>query len=236
MRISRVGNGEKRGLRDKEKRNGMGEALRKNKRSRYSTVYGEARPYAAPQKSQTYNITAKPITKGILNFKIESCQIRALSETHWARKMDAPGPPMGVDLVSHNAGVTTTTTTATATTTTTTTKTKTKTRTRTTKTQTETLRVYQIEYVIVKAANSPRPAAWILERSVDNVNFQPWQYYAPSDEECWTRYSAPPVPGRRLWKTVKYVSNHHHHHHHHQHYDHHHHDHHHHNHLHLSSP
>lgn len=27
----------------------MGEALRKNKRSRYSTVYGEARPYAAPQ-------------------------------------------------------------------------------------------------------------------------------------------------------------------------------------------
>ncbi|XP_017882648.2 laminin subunit alpha-1 [Ceratina calcarata] len=56
--------------------------------------------------------------------------------------------------------------------------------------------VYQIEYVIVKAANSPRPAAWILERSVDGDNFQPWQYYAPSDEECWTRYSVPPVIGK----------------------------------------
>ncbi|XP_035736479.1 laminin subunit alpha-1-like [Vespa mandarinia] len=59
--------------------------------------------------------------------------------------------------------------------------------------------VYQIEYVIVKAANSPRPAAWILERSIDNVNFQPWQYYAPSDQECWARYSAPPVPGKPVY-------------------------------------
>ncbi|XP_066580920.1 laminin subunit alpha-1 [Prorops nasuta] len=56
--------------------------------------------------------------------------------------------------------------------------------------------VYQIEYVIVKAANSPRPAAWILERSIDGINFQPWQYYAPSDEECWTRYSMPPLVGK----------------------------------------
>ncbi|CAD6234599.1 GSCOCG00002006001-RA-CDS, partial [Cotesia congregata] len=53
--------------------------------------------------------------------------------------------------------------------------------------------VYQIENVIVKAANSPRPAAWVLERSLDGEEFKPWQYYAPSDEECWTRYSIPPV-------------------------------------------
>ncbi|XP_076751939.1 wing blister [Xylocopa sonorina] len=59
--------------------------------------------------------------------------------------------------------------------------------------------VYQIEYVIVKAANSPRPAAWILERSIDGENFQPWQYYAPSDEECWTRYSVPPVTGKPVY-------------------------------------
>ncbi|XP_061943056.1 laminin subunit alpha lam-3 isoform X4 [Apis cerana] len=59
--------------------------------------------------------------------------------------------------------------------------------------------VYQIEYVIVKAANSPRPAAWILEKSVDGDNFQPWQYYAPSDEECWTRYSVPPVTGKPIF-------------------------------------
>ncbi|XP_077268130.1 wing blister isoform X1 [Temnothorax americanus] len=59
--------------------------------------------------------------------------------------------------------------------------------------------VYQVEYVIVKAANSPRPAAWILERSLDGENFQPWQYYAPSDGECWTRYSAPPVAGKPVY-------------------------------------
>lgn len=53
--------------------------------------------------------------------------------------------------------------------------------------------VYQIENVIVKAANSPRPAAWVLERSIDGEEFRVWQYYAPSDEECWTKYSVPPV-------------------------------------------
>ncbi|XP_048508975.1 laminin subunit alpha-1 [Athalia rosae] len=56
--------------------------------------------------------------------------------------------------------------------------------------------VYQIAYVIIKSANSPRPAAWILERSLDGNNFSPWQYYAPTDEECWTRYSVPPVRGK----------------------------------------
>ncbi|XP_046413773.1 laminin subunit alpha-1-like [Neodiprion fabricii] len=56
--------------------------------------------------------------------------------------------------------------------------------------------VYQIAYVIVKAGYSPLPAAWILERSLDGSNFFPWQYYAPTDEECWTRYSVPPVTGK----------------------------------------
>lgn len=51
----------------------------------------------------------------------------------------------------------------------------------------------------MKAANSPRPAAWILEKSIDGENFQPWQYYAPSDEECWTRYSVPPVTGKPIY-------------------------------------
>ncbi|XP_076668102.1 wing blister isoform X2 [Andrena cerasifolii] len=59
--------------------------------------------------------------------------------------------------------------------------------------------VYQVEYVIVKAANSPRPAAWILERSIDSEDFQPWQYYAPSDEECWTRFSLPPISGKPVY-------------------------------------
>ncbi|KAH0951656.1 hypothetical protein HN011_011263, partial [Eciton burchellii] len=59
--------------------------------------------------------------------------------------------------------------------------------------------VYQVEYVIVKAANSPRPAAWILEKSLDGKMYQPWQYYAPSDDECWTRYSVPPVIGKPVY-------------------------------------
>lgn len=56
-----------------------------------------------------------------------------------------------------------------------------------------------MEYVIVKAANSPRPAAWILERSLDGKIYQPWQYYAPSDDECWTRYSVLPVTGKPVY-------------------------------------
>jgi len=61
------------------------------------------------------------------------------------------------------------------------------------------VQVYQVEYVIVKAANSPRPAAWILEKSLDGKIYQPWQYYAPSDDECWTRYSVPPVTGKPFY-------------------------------------
>ncbi|KAL6255163.1 hypothetical protein P5V15_013496 [Pogonomyrmex californicus] len=58
--------------------------------------------------------------------------------------------------------------------------------------------VYQVEYVIVKAANSPRPAAWILEKSLDGENFQPWQYYAPNDVECWTRFSVPSITNKTI--------------------------------------
>nr|XP_009687092.1 PREDICTED: laminin subunit alpha-2 [Struthio camelus australis] len=55
--------------------------------------------------------------------------------------------------------------------------------------------IFQIAYVIVKAANSPRPGNWILERSLDGVNYQPWQYYAITDSECLTRYNIHPRPG-----------------------------------------
>ncbi|NXI45933.1 LAMA2 protein, partial [Galbula dea] len=55
--------------------------------------------------------------------------------------------------------------------------------------------VFQIAYVIVKAANSPRPGNWILERSLDGVSYQPWQYYAITDSECLTRYNIHPRPG-----------------------------------------
>ncbi|XP_058880004.1 laminin subunit alpha-2 isoform X3 [Acipenser ruthenus] len=55
--------------------------------------------------------------------------------------------------------------------------------------------VFQIAYVIIKAANSPRPGNWILERSMDGDTFEPWQYFAITDTECLTRFNILPRTG-----------------------------------------
>ncbi|XP_062932695.1 laminin subunit alpha-1 [Cynocephalus volans] len=55
--------------------------------------------------------------------------------------------------------------------------------------------VFQVAYVIIKAANAPRPGNWILERSLNGTTFSPWQYYAVSDTECLTRYNITPRRG-----------------------------------------
>uniref|UniRef100_A0A4W5KBC8 Laminin subunit alpha 2 n=1 Tax=Hucho hucho TaxID=62062 RepID=A0A4W5KBC8_9TELE len=55
--------------------------------------------------------------------------------------------------------------------------------------------VFQIAYMILKAANSPRPGNWVLERSLDGVTFTPWQYYAITDTECLTRFNILPRTG-----------------------------------------
>ncbi|XP_071807655.1 laminin subunit alpha-2-like isoform X1 [Asterias amurensis] len=55
--------------------------------------------------------------------------------------------------------------------------------------------VFHIAYVIIKAANSPRPGNWILERSIDGINYEPWQYYAYSDLECLRAYGIAPAVG-----------------------------------------
>uniref|UniRef100_H2ZS58 Laminin subunit alpha-1 n=1 Tax=Latimeria chalumnae TaxID=7897 RepID=H2ZS58_LATCH len=60
--------------------------------------------------------------------------------------------------------------------------------------------VFQVAYIIIKAANSPRPGNWILERSLDGVEFQPWQFYAISDTECLTRYNITPRLGPPTYK------------------------------------
>ncbi|XP_038249040.1 laminin subunit alpha-1 [Dermochelys coriacea] len=60
--------------------------------------------------------------------------------------------------------------------------------------------VFQVAYVIIKAANAPRPGNWILERSVDGTEFKPWQYYAISDTECLTRYNVTPRLGPPTYK------------------------------------
>lgn len=51
-------------------------------------------------------------------------------------------------------------------------------------------------YIIIKSAISPRPGNWILERSLDGYVYLPWQYYAISDDECWTRYRLRAKPGK----------------------------------------
>ena len=50
------------------------------------------------------------------------------------------------------------------------------------------LQIYQVAYVIIKAANSPRPGNWILERSIDGQTFKPWQYFAMTDQDCLKVY------------------------------------------------
>uniref|UniRef100_A0A8D8X2U9 Laminin subunit alpha-1 n=1 Tax=Cacopsylla melanoneura TaxID=428564 RepID=A0A8D8X2U9_9HEMI len=47
---------------------------------------------------------------------------------------------------------------------------------------------FQVTYVIMRAGISPRPGNWILERSTDGKNFKAWQFFAVSDDECWTQY------------------------------------------------
>ncbi|VDN06764.1 unnamed protein product [Thelazia callipaeda] len=54
---------------------------------------------------------------------------------------------------------------------------------------------YQVAYVIVKSAIAPRPGTWVLEKSLDGVTYQPWQYYAVSDAECMRQFGIPATIG-----------------------------------------
>ncbi|XP_042339328.1 laminin subunit alpha-1-like, partial [Plectropomus leopardus] len=42
---------------------------------------------------------------------------------------------------------------------------------------------------------------WILERSVDGVTFDPWQFYALSDSECLSHYNMTPRLGPPTYKS-----------------------------------
>lgn len=54
--------------------------------------------------------------------------------------------------------------------------------------------------------DSPRPANWILERSLDGVNYKPWVFFAESEYDCKRLYeplSNGPLTvtsGPRPWK------------------------------------
>uniref|UniRef100_A0A1I7Z4Z2 Laminin N-terminal domain-containing protein n=1 Tax=Steinernema glaseri TaxID=37863 RepID=A0A1I7Z4Z2_9BILA len=48
---------------------------------------------------------------------------------------------------------------------------------------------FHISSVWIQMANSPRPAAWVLERSTDfGKTFIPWQYFAENSAECFRRF------------------------------------------------
>ncbi|ETN73227.1 laminin EGF-like protein [Necator americanus] len=57
------------------------------------------------------------------------------------------------------------------------------------------LQEYQVAYVIIKMGNAPRPGTWVLEKSLDGVNYEPWQYYAMSDAECMRQFGVPATTG-----------------------------------------
>lgn len=63
------------------------------------------------------------------------------------------------------------------------------------------LQEYQVEYVIVKAGPSPRPGSWVLERSLDGDTWRPWQYFAVTDDECWSRFGVRPAPHNSNFQT-----------------------------------
>lgn len=52
---------------------------------------------------------------------------------------------------------------------------------------------------MLKSANSPRPASWILERSLDGVSFEAWQYFGRSDADCRQRYGMPGQNGKYVF-------------------------------------
>ena len=44
---------------------------------------------------------------------------------------------------------------------------------------------FQVAYVFITMANSPRPGVWALDKSIDNgKTWKPWQYFAGNDVEC----------------------------------------------------
>jgi len=54
--------------------------------------------------------------------------------------------------------------------------------------------------VWLKSANSPRPASWILEKSLDGINFEPWQYFGLSDADCQRRWNLSGQNGKYVFQ------------------------------------
>ncbi|VDM31174.1 unnamed protein product [Hydatigera taeniaeformis] len=48
--------------------------------------------------------------------------------------------------------------------------------------------VYQIVFILLRMGDSPRPANWILEKSIDGKVFHPWVFFAENAYQCQTLY------------------------------------------------
>lgn len=48
--------------------------------------------------------------------------------------------------------------------------------------------VYQIVFVLLRMGDSPRPANWVLEKSINGQAFQPWVFFAENAYQCYTLY------------------------------------------------
>ncbi|XP_041484164.1 laminin subunit alpha-like isoform X1 [Lytechinus variegatus] len=49
--------------------------------------------------------------------------------------------------------------------------------------------LYQVAYVLIKFANSPRPGMFVLERSRDyGETYEPWQYFAETPSDCQSEF------------------------------------------------
>jgi laminin, alpha 1/2 len=49
--------------------------------------------------------------------------------------------------------------------------------------------IYQISSISLKSAISPRPASWILEKSVDGEAYDVWQYFGANEVDCQKRFN-----------------------------------------------
>ncbi|RWS09264.1 Laminin subunit alpha-2-like protein, partial [Dinothrombium tinctorium] len=61
--------------------------------------------------------------------------------------------------------------------------------------------IYEVAYVSIRAAISPLPGNWILERSLDGVEYKPWQYYAMTNFECKRWFGLPALHGIPRYKS-----------------------------------
>ncbi|CAD6189781.1 unnamed protein product [Caenorhabditis auriculariae] len=43
--------------------------------------------------------------------------------------------------------------------------------------------------------NAPRPGTWVLEKSLDGENYEPWQFFAMQDAECMRQFGMPATTG-----------------------------------------